>query len=129
MRTCSPSEFLTRWPGSLHPVALPDPSPALPEGCHRCFTECGLPGALTIYCYKDIPLRFSGSVTPLAAIFLVPKLLFGNASAGNSVSGPRHAKYTPQSVTPCRYAPSKACWEMVVSGRPAEAVAAELGLT
>jgi hypothetical protein len=32
-------------------------------------TEFGLPRELTIYCYNDITLRFSGSATPLAAIW------------------------------------------------------------
>lgn len=69
MHACSPSQFLTRWPESLHPIALPDPSPALPEDCRRCLTEFGLPAELTIYCYNDITLRFTGSATPLAAIW------------------------------------------------------------
>ena len=69
MRTCSPSEFLSRWPGSLHPVAFPDPPPALPEECRHLLTEFGLPRELTIFCYNDITLRFSGSATPLAVIW------------------------------------------------------------
>jgi hypothetical protein len=69
MHTCSPSEFVARWPGSLHPVALPDPSPVLPEDCLRCLTEFGLPGELTICCYNDITLRFNGTATPLATIW------------------------------------------------------------
>jgi hypothetical protein len=32
-------------------------------------TEFGLPGELTIYCYNDITLKFSGSARPLAAIW------------------------------------------------------------
>lgn len=69
MRTCSPSEFVTRWPGSLHPVALPDPPPALPADCQKLLTEIGLPRELTIYCYNDITLRFSGAATPLTSIW------------------------------------------------------------
>src|SRR5262245_15236241 len=69
MHSCSPSEFLTRWPGSLHPVALPDPPPALPEDCRRLLTDFGLPRELTIYCYNDIAVRFSGAAVPLAVIW------------------------------------------------------------
>jgi hypothetical protein len=32
-------------------------------------TDFGLPRELTIYCYNDITLRFSGSATPLAAVW------------------------------------------------------------
>jgi hypothetical protein len=32
-------------------------------------SEFGLPRELTIYCYNDITLRFSGAATPLAAIW------------------------------------------------------------
>jgi hypothetical protein len=60
MRTCLPSEFVTRWPGSLHPIAVPDPPPSLPEDCRWLLTKFGLPRELTIYCYNDIILRFSG---------------------------------------------------------------------
>src|SRR4051794_4472238 len=69
MRTWSPSEFVTRWPGSLHPISLPDPPPALANDCRRRLAEFGLPHELTIYCYNDITLRFSGSAAPLAAIW------------------------------------------------------------
>lgn len=69
MRTCSPSEFESRWPGSLHPVAFPDPPPALPDDCRQLLTEFGLPLELTIFCYNDITLRFSGTATPLAVIW------------------------------------------------------------
>ncbi|HTN75447.1 MAG TPA: SUKH-4 family immunity protein [Pirellulaceae bacterium] len=69
MRTCSPSEFITRWPGSLHSIALPEPPPALPADCRKLLTEFGLPHELTIYCYNDITLKFSESATPLAAIW------------------------------------------------------------
>ncbi len=69
MLTCTPSEFLARWPGSLRPVALPVPRPQLPDDCRRLLTEFGLPGELTIHCYNDTTLQFSGSATPLAAIW------------------------------------------------------------
>jgi hypothetical protein len=69
MRTCSPSEFLRRWPGSLRPVALPEPPPAIPDDGRNLLTEFGLPRTLTIACYNDIRLTFSGTVTPLAAIW------------------------------------------------------------
>jgi hypothetical protein len=69
MRTCSPSEFVGRWPESLRPVALPDPPPALLDECRRLLTEFGLPRELTIYCYNDITLEFTGSAAPLAAIW------------------------------------------------------------
>jgi hypothetical protein len=69
MRTCSPSEFLSRWPGSLSPVALPDPPPALPDDCRQLLTKCGLPKELKIFCYNDMTMRFNGSATPLAAIW------------------------------------------------------------
>jgi hypothetical protein len=69
MRTCTPAEFVSRWPGSLRPVALPDPPPALPEDCRRLLTEFGLPRELIIYCYNDTTLRFSGAATPLATIW------------------------------------------------------------
>jgi SUKH-4 immunity protein len=69
MHTCAPSEFLSRWPKGLHPVALPDPPPPLPDDCRRLLTEFGLPRELTIYCYNDITLTFSGTATRLAAIW------------------------------------------------------------
>jgi hypothetical protein len=69
MRTCKPSEFIRRWPGSLGPVALPEPGPKLSEDCRRLLTEFGLPRELTIYCYNDITLRFCGSANPLASIW------------------------------------------------------------
>jgi hypothetical protein len=69
MRTCSPSEFLSRWPGSLHPAVFPDPSPALPEDCQQLLTKFGLPRELTIFCYNDITVPFSESATPLAVIW------------------------------------------------------------
>jgi hypothetical protein len=69
MRTCSPSEFIRRWPGSLRSTALPDPQPELPDDCRQLLTEFGLPRELTIYCYNDTTLKFSGRVTPLAAIW------------------------------------------------------------
>ena len=69
MRTCTPSEFIRRWPGSLRPLALPEPGPKLPEDCRRLLTEFGLPRELTICCYNDITLRFSDSATPLATIW------------------------------------------------------------
>jgi hypothetical protein len=50
-------------------VALPEAGPKLPQDCRRLLTEFGLPRELTIYCYNDITLRFSGSATPLAAIW------------------------------------------------------------
>jgi hypothetical protein len=69
MRTCSPSEFLERWPGRLRPIALPDPPPVLPDDCRHLLTEFGLPRELTIYCYNDVTLGFSGSASPLATIW------------------------------------------------------------
>jgi hypothetical protein len=69
MRIFTPAEFVSRWPGSLHPVALPNPRPALPEDCQRLLAEVGLPRELKIYCYNDITLTFSGTATPLAVIW------------------------------------------------------------
>jgi hypothetical protein len=69
MHTCSPSEFGSRWPGSLRPVIFPEPSPALPDDSRQLLTQFGLPRELTIYCYNDITLRFTGSAKPLAAIW------------------------------------------------------------
>jgi SUKH-4 immunity protein len=69
MRICSPSEFASRWPGSLRPVVFSDPPPALPDDCWHLLTGFGLPRELTIYCYNDITLRFSSSATPLSAIW------------------------------------------------------------
>lgn len=69
IRTCSPSEFVSRWPGSLRKVSLPQPPPALPDDCRQLLIEFGLPRELTIYCYNDITLKFSGSAAPLAAIW------------------------------------------------------------
>jgi SUKH-4 immunity protein len=69
MRTRSPSEFLSCWPGSLRPIVLPEPSPALPEDCRHLLTDFGLPRELTISCYNDITLKFSGSAAALAAIW------------------------------------------------------------
>jgi hypothetical protein len=69
MRTCSPSEFLGRWPGSLRPIVFPEPPPALPDDCRRLLAEFGLPGELTIYCYNDITLEFTGRATPFATIW------------------------------------------------------------
>ena len=69
MQPCSPSEFTTRWPGSLRPIAMTAPHPALPEDCRTLLTEFGLPGEVAISCYNDITLRFSGEVTPLARIW------------------------------------------------------------
>jgi hypothetical protein len=69
MRTCSPSQFVRRWPGSLRPIVFPEPPPALPADCRRLLPRFGLPSELTIYCYNDITLKFSGSATPLAGIW------------------------------------------------------------
>ena len=69
MRTSSPREFVSRWPGALRPVTLPEPSPSLPDDCTQLLTEFGLPRELTIYCYNDITLSFTGSLTPLAVIW------------------------------------------------------------
>jgi hypothetical protein len=69
MRTCTPTEFIRRWPGSLHAIAFPEPGPKLPEDDRRLLLQFGLPGELTIHCYNDITLRFSGSAAPLAAIW------------------------------------------------------------
>src|SRR5262245_41100350 len=69
MQTCSPSEFVSRWPGSLRPIVFPQPQPVLPDDCQRLLTVFALPRELTIYCYNDITLKFSGSATPLAAIW------------------------------------------------------------
>src|SRR4051794_8978927 len=69
MRTCTPSEFVRRWPGGLRPVVFPGPQPALPGDCRESLTEFGLPGEVTIRCYNDITLKFTGSVTPLAAVW------------------------------------------------------------
>lgn len=69
MRTCPPTEFQSRWPGALHPITFPDLTPALPDDCARSLAEFGLPRELTIYCYNDITLTFTGSLTPLAAIW------------------------------------------------------------
>jgi hypothetical protein len=69
MRYCTPSEFVRRWPGSLRPIAFPEPRPALPEDCRQLLMELGLPREVTIYCYNDITLRFNDSATPLAAIW------------------------------------------------------------
>lgn len=69
MRVCPPAEFAKRWAGALCPIAIPDPRPALPDDCVRSLTEFGLPRKLTIYCYNDITLDFTGSLTPLAKIW------------------------------------------------------------
>ena len=69
MRTCPPFEFVDRWPGSLHPIAFPEPGPELRDDCLRLLTEFGLPRKLTINCYNDITLRFSGLVTAFASIW------------------------------------------------------------
>jgi SUKH-4 immunity protein len=69
MRTCSLSEFVSRWPGSLRPVVFPEPPPALPDDCRRLLSDFGLPRELTIYCYNDITMKFTGAATPFAAIF------------------------------------------------------------
>lgn len=69
MRVLTPAEFLTRWPGSLRPITLPHTEPRLPKGCRRLLTEFGLPRVLTIHCYNDITLTFSGTVTPLSTIW------------------------------------------------------------
>lgn len=69
MRTCPPYEFASRWPGALRSIRLPDPSPAIPSDCARFLAEYGLPRELTIYCYNDITLSFSCSLTPLAVIW------------------------------------------------------------
>lgn len=69
MRAYSPAEFVSRWPGSLRPIVLPDPQPALPEDCRRLLAEFGFPRELTIYCYNDTTLSFSGTATPLAVIW------------------------------------------------------------
>ncbi len=69
MRTCSPSDFVSRFPGSLRPVVFAQPPPALPDDCRQMLTRFGLPRQLTIYCYNDTTLTFTGSATPLAAIW------------------------------------------------------------
>ena len=69
MQQCPPSEFMSRWPGGLHPIRLPDPPPRIPDDCLRLLTEIGLPKELTIYCYNDITVRFTGVATPLASIW------------------------------------------------------------
>jgi hypothetical protein len=69
MRTCSPAEFVRRWPGSLGPIVFPEPPPALPEDSRKWLAEFGLPRELTIECYNDITLKFSGAATPLATIW------------------------------------------------------------
>jgi hypothetical protein len=48
---------------------MPHPAPALPADCIDQLTRFGLPRELTIVCYNDITLRFSGAVTPLAQIW------------------------------------------------------------
>jgi hypothetical protein len=65
MNTCTPLDFLERWPGSLRPVILPDPSPALPDDCREPLTRFGLPCAIDIH-GVDISLEFSGTAVPLA---------------------------------------------------------------
>jgi hypothetical protein len=45
------------------------PPPALPDDCWRLLTEFGLPRELTIYCYNDITLEFTGVATPFGAIW------------------------------------------------------------
>jgi hypothetical protein len=69
MQTITPSDFLARWPGSLRPIALPKPGPKLPRDCRRLLTKFGLPAELTIRCYNDTTLRFTGVATPLADIW------------------------------------------------------------
>ncbi|MGE3806171.1 MAG: hypothetical protein AB7K24_15985 [Gemmataceae bacterium] len=61
--------FAQRWPGALRPVSFPDPPPELPVDAARLLRQFGLPLGVTIYCYNDIHLHFSGSLTPLAAIW------------------------------------------------------------
>src|SRR5581483_2019739 len=68
-RTCSPADFLKRWPGSLRPISLSSPRPALPEDCRRLLADFGLPSELTIRCYNDLRIRFSGTATSLATIW------------------------------------------------------------
>jgi hypothetical protein len=69
MKNCSPSKFLRRWPGSLRPLVLPDPPPSLPAKDRDLLTTFGLPDIVTIYCYNDITLTFSGSATPFGVIW------------------------------------------------------------
>lgn len=69
MQSCTASEFVRRWPGSLRRTVVPKPRPALPESSLQLLTEFGLPSALTICCYNNMILRFSGSATPLAVIW------------------------------------------------------------
>lgn len=69
MRNCSPSELVRRWPGSLHPIAFSVPAPPLPEECRGFLSEFGLPRELTIHCYNDITLKFTGVTTPFAVIW------------------------------------------------------------
>lgn len=69
MRTCPPSEFASRWPAALFPIELPEPPPAFPGDSVQLLTEFGLPRELTVHCYNDITLKFTGSLTPLAEIW------------------------------------------------------------
>ena len=62
----SPIEFVKRWPGSLHPITMPAASPSLPDRCTQLLTEFGLPRIVTISCYNDITLKFTGTLTPLS---------------------------------------------------------------
>jgi hypothetical protein len=69
MRPCIPAEFVSRWPDSLRPVVFPQPPPELPDDCGQLLTTFGLPYKLTIHCYNDTTLTFTGSATPLADIW------------------------------------------------------------
>lgn len=69
MNICSPSEFVDRWPGVLRPIAFPDPLPELPDDCKQTLIKFGLPRELTIHCYNDITIKFSGEAKPLAVIW------------------------------------------------------------
>ena len=69
MRTCPPHEFMSRWPSALRPITLPVPSPTLPDDCALSLTQFGLPRELKIYCYNNITVYFSDSLTPLATIW------------------------------------------------------------
>jgi len=69
MQTCPPSEFASRWPGTLRPIVFPVPTPRLPDNSFRILHEFGLPREVTIYCYNDITLTFSGGVAPLDQIW------------------------------------------------------------
>lgn len=69
MQNCPPDEFLKRFPGSLHSVIFAEPSPVLPDDCKRFLADFGLPRKLTIYCYNDMTLTFTGKAAPLSEIW------------------------------------------------------------